>query len=322
LNIVTRLATKIKETLDSWRRMSPWTNTLGLARSILALATFLTLVCNPLSTLLRPVVGVGGDATCVGVGGKISAFCVVPAAHWELLRVAMCALLLLVIAGYRPRWTCIPHWWVCFSVWASIRTGDGGDQAASVLTLLLMPLCLTDDRIWHWQTSKGGSTLGTAIGLTTALAIRVQVSVIYLVACIAKFGVPEWDDGTSLYYWMNSNYFGLPHFLRPLLDPVLASPAVAFVTWSVLVLEFLLGIQLVLGPNTRRVLLLFGFLFHIGIVVLLGIASFGLVMVAALLLSVPSINWNLQDLFPVNLKAKRRLVVAGHSAMAVQSVDG
>jgi len=56
--------------------------------------------------------------------------------------------LLLVLAGYLPRWSCILHWYVAFSIAEDVTTIDGGDQVAEIFTMLLGVIFLGDDRVW------------------------------------------------------------------------------------------------------------------------------------------------------------------------------
>jgi len=163
-----------------------------------------------------------------------------------------------------------------------MTTLDGGDQVAALLALLLVPISLTDSRRWHWHPCfpRYVEVQGWSL-----LAIRMQCSVIYLQACLAKLSVPEWVDGTALYYWMRHPSFGPPEPLRALTDTIfLYGPPVAAVTWGTLVLEFCLGIACILPRAVRPPLLSLGITFHLVIACAMGLWSFAIAMWAVLLL--------------------------------------
>jgi antimicrobial peptide system SdpB family protein len=205
------------------------------------------------------------------------------------------AVLLVVAIGWRPRFTGVVHWWLSLSFQLTGSTMEGGDQAIAVLTLLLIPITLTDPRQWHWQAApasthptslrKSGRALASLVALSAALAIRVQVSGIYFHASVAKLLVTEWQDGTAMYYWLNSPVFGAPLLLRGMLAPLLRHAGfLAAITWSPIAVELLLFMGIIASRPARRVLLVLGIGLHLGILILMGLFTFSLVMFGALLL--------------------------------------
>lgn len=265
----------------------PWTNVYGCARTLLALGTALTLGLNPSYLLFRPAAGIPNYPICQGVG-RASLFCMGDH-HLEIARWTAVLILLVTASGWRPRYTAVFQWWVAFSLTVSAVTLDGGDQTTATLTLLLLPVSLTDNRRWHWQTvpcrrnAGVAEVLRRAVALTALMAIRFQVAIIYFHAVVGKLSVTDWVNGTVLYYWFTDPTFGLPTWLRGAI-PLLTSPFVVFLTWSVLLLEIFLFMALVMPKELRNRLLIFGLLFHAVIAVTMGLVSFGLAMAAALLL--------------------------------------
>jgi antimicrobial peptide system SdpB family protein len=265
---------------------SPWTNVYGLARTLLALGTLGTLTFTSTSALFTPMLGRTTTPNCDGAA-TISLYCMLPSDQLELGRLLSIAVLLVVASGWRPRFTALPHWWVAFSVQASISIPDGGDQITAVLALLLLPVALTDRRRWHWAQAPPGSDRPYAalVALAAMFLIRLQVAGVYLHASIAKLGVTEWANGTALYYWLNDPTFGTPLWLRDFLRPVLsAGPVVAALTWGTIALEFALAVGLFLPKRRWKPLLVGGLTLHAGIAVLMGLSSFALAMFAALIL--------------------------------------
>jgi antimicrobial peptide system SdpB family protein len=279
------MLTRLGNRVSAWvAGPAPWSNVYGLARTLIALATGGTLLFSHSSTLFRPAVGIPEVPVCEGIR-QASLFCVMPASWLEVSRWIAVLLMLLVASGWRPRITGILHWWVSISlIWSGVLT-DGGDQIAAVLSFLLVPLTLTDGRRWQWDPppEKSGEA-SRLIARASWVLLRAQVAFIYLHASVGKFKVPEWVDGTALYYWLLDPSIGAPSWLASLLYPVLSHPVVALLTWSVLILEFWLALGLVLSRSARRVLLPLGMAFHVGIIFFHGLVSFVLIMFGALLL--------------------------------------
>jgi antimicrobial peptide system SdpB family protein len=286
--------------LGSWVRASIarplHTNVIGLARTSIALCTLGTLLFSSTSDIFRPAVGVPNVPQCNGVT-QAGLFCLAGADHLEVARWIAIAVLILVASGWRPRVTGLLHWYVAASLFTSGVLVDGGDQAATVLTCLLIPVTLTDPRRWHWDSPPGAdrglvasdNTLAGRvtrfIALTCLWAIRLQVAGIYFQAGVSKMSVTEWRDGTAVYYWFTDPWFGFAEPVRSLVMPVLThSTAIIAITWGALALEVFLFAGLVATRRTRAVLLVLGVSFHASIALIHGLLSFALVMWGALIL--------------------------------------
>jgi antimicrobial peptide system SdpB family protein len=261
---------------------APWSSGLGLGRTVLALGTAATLAAT------APPVMAPTGSTCAGVG-SVGLFCAVPAGHGQLARWLAVAALLVVASGWRPRVTAIPHWYVSWSFLTNLTVLDGGDQITAILTLLLVPVGLTDARRWHWHGPVGAPAAAPGTGRLVAYVaialIHVQVAVVYFQSSIAKLGVREWADGTAMYYFLQHPIFGAPPWLAPVTDVVSRWPVgVALLTWAPLVIEFALAVAILLRAPARRVLLVIGLVFHATIALTMGLVSFDLAMSGALLL--------------------------------------
>ncbi|QFG69461.1 sporulation-delaying protein SdpB family protein [Ornithinimicrobium pratense] len=298
----------------------PWGSWLGLARTLMALGTAGTLALSGADVLFSPVVGLPLAPACEGLGA-LSIFCLLPREQLSLLKWVCVVILLVVASGWRPRWTALAHWWVAFSVFNSVAITDGGDQASIVLTTLLLPVLLTDDRRWHWQRSPRTHAAATAtparprtwavaLAVVALLAIKLQVAVIYFQASVAKLGQPEWVDGTSMYYWMSDDIFGPAAWMRPLMDAVVDQQLLLLtLTWLPLVVEFLLALSLLLPQWSRWGLLLLGVSLHLSIAVTMGLWSFSLVMVGACILLLTPPGADLQEVGPAWRRWRDRLRV-------------
>lgn len=310
----------------------PWGSWLGLARTLMALGMAGTLAFSGTDVLFSPVVATALAPACEGVGA-LSVFCLLPREQLTLLQ-WLCVIVLLVVAsGWRPRWTALPHWWIAFSIYNSVSITDGGDQAGVVLTTLLLPVLLTDDRRWHWQRStptpgdpRRSRQWAVAAAALTVLVIKLQVAVLYFHASVAKLGQQEWVDGTSMYYWMSDEIFGPAAWLRPAIDFAVGNPLLlSLLTWMPLVIEFLLALSLLLPQWTRWGLLLLGATLHISIALIIGLWSFSLVMVGACILLLTPVGADLQDVRPALRRWHDRLRAqqpAGETSDLLQTTAG
>ena len=271
----------------------PWTNVYGVARSLLALASALTLVFSPMSTLFFPVYGADPASRCQGVA-RVTAFCLAPSPSHEIVRALMVVALLVIASGWRPRWTAPLHAFIAFSLANNLSILDGGDQVALDLSLLLLPIALTDRRRWHWDPPAPvdlparGSFLEDARRLAATFAwtlVRVQVAAIYFHAAIGKFGVEDWVDGTAVYYFSTNSLYGASSAVLLVMRPIVESAiGVTVLTWGTLVLEYLLSAALFMPKRYWRPLLVLGLSLHAGIIVVHGLLSFAITMFGALVL--------------------------------------
>jgi antimicrobial peptide system SdpB family protein len=269
--------------------IAPWTNVYGAARTLLALGTLVNLVCDDVDVLFRPL-GVGMGETAVALPlVRLSLFSILSGGRLELARWLGIVILLVVASGWRPRLTGLLHWWVTCSFAASCVVVDGGDQVAANLTLLLLPVTLTDPRRFHWASPAAvagrGQSIAALLARSALLVARIQVGVIYLVAWVSKIAVEEWTNGTALYYWFLHPVFGVSDWRQTLLLPLLTRPVtVVLLTWGAIALEALLFMGLLIDRRHRPALLVAGVLFHTGIALVHGLITFGLAMTAGLIL--------------------------------------
>jgi antimicrobial peptide system SdpB family protein len=272
--------TQLNNQIKSWSLSAyPYTNVIGIARSMVALGTLLTLLVNDISVFMP--VHANGDLVSPLLNplapiNQYNFFLLLGFEHVVIAKWIAIILLAIVISGYYPRITCLFHWWISISFIYFSTAIDGGDHIAAVLTLLLLPLCLTDPRRNHWKTNhiKRNSPLNL-FGLLSVYLIRIQIAGIYLHAATGKFASNEWMDGTSLYYWFNHSIFGMPAWIATLLNPVMSnSIGITAMTYSVIVLELMLFAAIGMSVSRRKKLLPFAIGFHFAIILVHGIFSF------------------------------------------------
>ncbi len=273
------LFVKLGRTVNRWvAGEMPWTNVYGLARSMMALATGTTLLVNNTTVLMYP------PRACQGLA-RLGFFCLM-SHHLEWARWIAIVALFGIASGWRPRFTGIPHWWISLSFMQAVRP-DGGDVIAAVLTILLLPVCLTDTRVWHWMppSEEPQPRWQRLWALSAFLMIRIQVCLIYFEAGISKISVPEWQDGTATYYFFTNPFIGVPSWeLRALMPFLTNGVSVAVLTWGAIMIEILLFMSLFMSKRAWPYMLWMGIFFHVAIFVVHGIPTFSFVMIAALIL--------------------------------------
>ena len=268
----------------------PWTNVYGLARTLVALGTAGTLAASTAQTLFRPVATLGDYPPCKSAAAG-SVFCLAPHSYTGLTWIKwICVAVLVVTAsGWRPRWTALPHAYINYSVFSGIAIVDGGDQIGLILSVLFVLPALGDRRHWHWHqpppppTTRADQVL-TLLGHTGLVVVRLQMSVLYFQAVVAKLPHPEWADGTAMWYWGTNPDFGPAPWLATLVTPILSTAlGVAAMTWIPLVIELSLAASLLLPQRLRLYVMAAGLFFHLCIATMMGLWSFALAMAGGII---------------------------------------
>ncbi|HEX5405982.1 MAG TPA: hypothetical protein VFX16_27215 [Pseudonocardiaceae bacterium] len=255
---------------------------LAVGRTLLAVATLTAILWTPDRGLFGDVAGLSSGANCAGVGA-ISLWCPLATVPHGILvgRIVSVAVLLTVCSGYRPNRTCVPHWYVTFSLGSSMFQPQGGDNAAKAATLLLIPICLGDTRVWQWSRPEipmAPRWRGSALAAT--FVTRLQVLVIYAVAVGTKLADPAWSHGIALYLLDNDPINGFVPFARTLSAPILGSywPA-ALLSWAVIVAEAVIAVAIVGPRRVRRYALVVTVVLHLSIAVGMALPGFGITMI-------------------------------------------
>lgn len=306
----------IGQYIRSWTQSNPWTNVYGVGRTLLALSGAAVLAVNDTHVLFHPALGTPDPPVCTSMS-TASLFCMLPDAYVELGRWIAVGILLVVASGWRPRVTGMLHWWVAYSFMSTGVLVTGGEAITALLTLLLVPITLTDPRRWHWSSLgkdavESTSAYARVVAWGAWLLIRIQVAGVYFHSAVGKVTVEEWANGTALYYWLVDPAYGMPPWAEPLLLPLVThAVGVTVLTWGVVLFEFFLFAGLVMDRRWRPYLLVLGILFHAGIAVLQGLLSFSVIMFGALIMYLRPLNrpFDLDRVAPYvrSLKARLRL---------------
>ncbi|GHG81171.1 sporulation-delaying protein SdpB family protein [Streptomyces griseocarneus] len=264
----------------------------GVGRSLICFAELTVVLLTPSKALLIPVLTITEGARCDGVRAA-SAFCVGGDSNPEYARWLLVAVLLVAASGYRPRWTVLPQLWAVYSIAVSISVPDGGESVSLIISLLMAPICLADDRKWHWSSPDKPLRLnGHAISFAAFWAIRIQLAYLYLDTAISKFGVADWANGTAEYYFLRDNMFGVSEPLDGLFLELSKIPVVVVgMTWGALVVEMIIAVCLLGSDRWRKVALALDILLHGMIIVTMGLWSFALVMIGCgIVASMPALT--------------------------------
>lgn len=263
---------------------APYTNTIGLGRSILALGTLLTLLVNPIDNIFIKSITGKFITPILDTDLKYNFFYLLGAEKILLMKWLAIVILAIVISGFFQKITSILHWWIAFSFLHSSTVIDGGDQIAAIISLLIIPICILDNRKNHWHKKIVERKLSNIISIVFINIIRLQVAIIYFHAAVGKFGHEEWEDGTAIYYWLNHSFFGSNDFFNFINIFLKNSFIVSGLTYGVLVLELMIFLALFASIRYRLLILPVAIFFHIFIILFLGIFSFFFSICAALIL--------------------------------------
>jgi len=269
---------RLQRRLSAFDFRSRW---FGVGRSLICFAELTVVLITPSKALLTPVLTISNGARCGGVRAA-SAYCLVGGtSHAEYARWILVAVLLVAAVGYRPRWTAIPQLWAIYSIAVSITVPDGGESVGMVMSLLMLPILLTDNRTWQWSPpTKPLSPSGHAVAYAAFWAVRLQLAYIYLDTAISKFGVADWANGTAEYYFLRDNMFGVAKPWDGLLLALSKYPVIVIgMTWGALLVELLIAVCILGSDRWRKVGLVLDILLHGSIILLMGLWSFALVMI-------------------------------------------
>jgi antimicrobial peptide system SdpB family protein len=198
---------------------------------------------------------------------------------------------------------------------------EGGDQINAILTLLLIPICILDNRVNAWK--QAPSTSGKLPALLYDNAkyatyfIAIQMAVLYLNAGVAKAFEVEWYNGTAVYYWFYDQMFGASPWLQKSLGFLFKnSITVSLINWGVIGLEISLFVALFLRQEYKYLLFILGFFFHFAIVMVHGLTSFWLAMTGGIILYLFRLDIGIVENFLLLKSALRSLI---HSALSNQA---
>ena len=137
-------------------------------------------------------------------------------------------------------------------------------------------------------------------------AIWIQIAILYFVSGVWKLRGDLWLSGEAMLMSLSFPQFSLPWIRESLTENTWY---VALGTWLVLAYQLLFAFLIWIRP-VRKSLLAFGLLFHLSIVFIIGLADFGLFMIASysIFLSSSDARKVLDRLFVLRLMFRKRVI--------------
>lgn len=179
------------------------------------------------------------------------------------------------------------HLYATYSLSLATSLPDGGESVALLLAFLLAIASISNDKKWAWKPSserKQVYAVHDGVAAAAIIMLRVQLAYIYLDATVAKFGIADWANGTASYYVVNSPMFGDAGPLASLSSALVGNPlGVLLLSWGPLVLEVIVGLGILGTARLRKIAVFTDILLHAGFIIFIGLFSFSLVMIAAVL---------------------------------------
>lgn len=124
------------------------------------------------------------------------------------------------------------------------------------------------------------------------MGLRVQVAYIYLDSGISKLSHEDWLNGSAMYYFVRDPSFGGSGFVGQVVRWVTNFDyGVAFLTWAPIVMEIAIAIMILGGTMRRSAALALSLTLHLGIIAVIGLWSFGAVMIASVALAALPQYW-------------------------------
>ena len=183
---------------------------------------------------------------------------------------------------------------LCLSTGLVALGPTSSDTEDIVFRILLVYLCLADTSqhlsLDRWIAVRKGRDTSEIRGALIPRPLRVplhnaavalvcgQLSIIYVMAGLAKLRGEHWRDGSAIYYTLHLEQYspwpGLGHLVSGLV------PVVILASWGAVLIQIGFPV-LMLNARTRFFAVLAMIALHIGIAVMLGLSLFSLAMVGA-----------------------------------------
>ncbi|WP_183091953.1 sporulation-delaying protein SdpB family protein [Mycetocola lacteus] len=267
---------------------------MQLGRSIIALGQLVTLALTSWQNLTTEVLSIEPATYCAGVR-RTSLFCLGSETPQEFGRWIGIVIATLVIAGVFPRILAVAHLWLALSMNISLSLPDGGESVAVFATAFLVLIELTERRRWGWHHAQAGPVSLPRSGLRAisyagSLALCIQLAGIYFESGLAKLAVPEWVDGSAMFYITRDPMFGTVGWVGDILQAATMLPVgTALLTWGTIAMECTIAVFLLLPSRYKRYALLGVILLHVGIGVAMGLWSFAATMIGTALIAAYSL---------------------------------
>lgn len=181
----------------------------------------------------------------------------------------------LMMIGWQSRASSFMTWLIWVSLWnRNPLILDGDDAILKIMCFYLMLAPCGN----AWSVDAALSKTQQKVAVWPLRLIQFQIALLYFVSGWVKFQSIEWENGTLLHYVLiNPEYSRWNGWL--LMDSALIKHLLALLVWFIRDWEVLFPL-LLLTRYTRRVSIVIGILFHIGLLLTLHLRWFPVVMLA------------------------------------------
>ncbi|MBX2916306.1 MAG: HTTM domain-containing protein [Cyclobacteriaceae bacterium] len=143
---------------------------------------------------------------------------------------------------------------------------------------LLIGLGVPTTPVLKWNSLKANQKLISAFGV---LLIKVEIALIYFLSGYDKLITTSWRNGDAIFAINNLDFFSNPNFV---LQPGEVSALV--IAWFVILFEISFAF-FVWFKKLKKYWLLAGVVFHLAIIIFMGLLDFGIIMILSYLIFIP-----------------------------------
>lgn len=161
---------------------------------------------------------------------------------------------------------------------------NGADLVLNLF--LLIGLVIPTFPVLTW---RGLSEYQKAVSAFGVLFIKIEIALIYFLSGYDKLITAFWRNGNAIFSVSNLEFFSNPNFSMQLIGF-----SALVVAWSVILFEISFTF-FIWFKKFRNYWLIAGVLFHLGIIVFIGLLDFGLVMIISYLIFLPAKKMALEE---------------------------
>jgi hypothetical protein len=149
----------------------------------------------------------------------------------------------------------------------------------NLLVMVLFMLIFMDENANNTKSSFW-KTVNITVTNFAVWAARFQIIILYTVASYFKLTGNTWLDGTAFYYVLFNDTYSHPWFKELLIGN---SFVIHAITWFALLFQLFFPV-LIWFKKTKPIMIILGVLFHLMIIIVMGITDFGIIMIIMYLL--------------------------------------
>ena len=180
-----------------------------------------------------------------------------------------------MMIGWQSRYTTFITWLVWVSLWNRNPLLMDGDDA--ILKMMCFYLMLSPCGN-GWSVDMLFNKKPQQVTVWPLRLIQFQIALIYFVSGWVKFHSTEWEDGTIIQYVLiHPEYSRWDGWL--LIDYPSIKPVLAGLAWFIRDWELLFSV-LLLNQHTRRISILIGVIFHLGLLLTMHLRLFPVIMLS------------------------------------------